>query len=177
MSRKTGTRRKAYFDKAKTTIASIGAGATPTHQELATLFTSLKEIGGVTTMPPFGAEGATVVSPEYGLATGISVPSQAVPADGVMTFTLNESAADLNHHVYLQDLLNGAPICIAIFSFNYFGTGANAGHPNGTGATWTCRLMEGLISGDGVVPGGQVNDLESFNLTYTQDKRARVKNF
>lgn len=182
MARATGTRRKAYWDATKVTIAGtngIGANAAPNAAQLKTgveaLCVAANNIGAITQMPSFGAPAAQVFSEEYGEAQAIGVPSQSTPELKTLRFTLNELDPDSNHHVALQDLGNGDPIAVVMVFYHAFGTGANRGHINATNVKYTARLIDGLVSGDGLVPGGTVNEISSYELSFTEVNTAIVR--
>ena len=177
MARKTGIRRRAYWNSGVTTIAAIGAADTPTYDECVADFAKAQHLGGVTALPDFGAPPAFVESPEFGEDVALQVPSQASPAEAVITLSFDEEE---DFHKVLSGgdrlcavLATVAPLLIPIYTITAYGTGADAGHPSATDGKGTFRLIEGTKA-SALVPGGVVNDVESLTFGIGVAKRMTV---
>ena len=179
MARKTGLRRKAYWASATTLITgaanSIVATGDPTYAQCVAAFPNTAWLAGVTGMPDYGDQPSQVLSEEFGEATARQVASQQQPSDAVIASSFDEISTDTaTSHKALEELASGQPILLALWTITNAGTGASAGHPNGTGATGTFRLLEGAKSGSGLVPGGTVNDVETYQLSIAVARRLTV---
>ena len=161
MALRTGILRRLYWDASKTTIASLGAAAKPTHTELEGIFDKDQYVACVQQLPDFGAPPALVQAECFGEDVSESVASQATAGEGTITIYFDEGRT---YHKELYNLAAGAPLLVAIFTVTTPGSGDNPKDPGETGVKGTFRIIEGTKAGTGLTPGGSVNDVETYQL-------------
>ena len=180
MGRKTGIWRKAYWDAAKTTIASVGAADVPTYAECVAAFGKSNFLAGVEGFPDFGSEANLVPCEEFGEPEVIEIAGQGQPTSAVLGLVfMSENAkhkamADLDS-LGTSGLANGSPFLLATWAIDKYGTGTDAGHPDGTDSEGTFRILEGTKA-SGLIEGGTVNDKEIYTLTIAVVKRITIYN-
>ena len=125
-------------------------------------------VADVTLMPDFGAPPSTTDVPVFGRTVAPTTPVQATGQQADITLALNEGASNTNIHRMLQKLATNEQIVVVIFTFRTpYPTGKipETIAPGDTGAKLTTRIIQGTKAGRGLVPGGGVQDVESYNLS------------
>lgn len=132
-------------------------------------------VADVTLMPDFGAPPATTDVPVFGRAVAPTTPIQATGQQADITLALSEGAANTNVHRLMQKLATNEQLVLAMFTFRSpypAGKTPETAAPGDTGAKLTVRLIQGTKAGKGLVPGGGVGDVESYNLSVAVNDQA-----
>ena len=162
----TGVFRRLFWDPAKTTLASLGAGATPTIAELiktsGPVWDDTKFVSNVRTMPDFGGEANPIVIEPFGEDEAVNIAGQAQPSNATVEIYYSVENA---RHTALYDLANGAPLCVGIFVISTPGTGANPKSPTAAGIKGEWRILAGTKLGKGNFAGGNVNDPDLYTFS------------